>query len=62
MANMSYCRFHNTDLDLRDCIDALEEYSCGCEEISDIEKVCAKNLYKHCKGYIEAYEMSDLAE
>ena len=23
MANMSYCRFHNTRLDLEDCIDAL---------------------------------------
>lgn len=26
MSNMSYCRFHNTVLDLQDCKDALEEY------------------------------------
>jgi len=25
MANMSYCRFQNTALDLADCADALEE-------------------------------------
>ena len=25
MSNMSYCRFHNTELDLIDCNDALEE-------------------------------------
>lgn len=23
MANMSYCRFHNTRLDMEDCLDAL---------------------------------------
>lgn len=23
MANMSYCRFHNTNLDLEDCLEAL---------------------------------------
>ena len=25
MSNMSYCRFHNTNLDLQDCIDYAEE-------------------------------------
>lgn len=24
MANMSYCRFHNTEMDMSDCIEALE--------------------------------------
>ena len=24
MANMSYCRFHNTRLDMDDCLNALE--------------------------------------
>ena len=27
MSNMSYCRFHNTLGDLRDCVDALEQMS-----------------------------------
>lgn len=25
MANMSYCRYHNTSHDLRDCVDAMQE-------------------------------------
>lgn len=25
MANMSHCRFHNTNLDLQDCIDYAEQ-------------------------------------
>lgn len=25
MANMSYCRFHNTASDMRDCLDAMSE-------------------------------------
>lgn len=25
MSNMSYCRFHNTYLDLQDCINSVEE-------------------------------------
>lgn len=25
MANMSYCRFHNTRLDVQDCLEALQE-------------------------------------
>ena len=25
MANMSYCRFNNTSIDLRDCVDAMQE-------------------------------------
>jgi len=24
MSNMSYCRFHNTAMDLQDCVDAIE--------------------------------------
>ena len=26
MANMSYCRFQNTSMDLADCLDALENH------------------------------------
>jgi|21_taG_2_1085346.scaffolds.fasta_scaffold00245_34 endonuclease III-like uncharacterized protein len=35
MSNMSYCRFHNTNLDLQDCIDAIEEMNY--ENIEDVE-------------------------
>ncbi len=32
MANMSYCRFHNTLIDLRDCINALYDRDIESEE------------------------------
>jgi len=28
MANMSYCRFENTVMDIRDCINAIEDGEC----------------------------------
>jgi hypothetical protein len=37
MANMSYCRFHNTAGDLRDCVEAMEEQSFNGEHLSDME-------------------------
>ena len=32
MSNMSYCRFHNTRRDMRDCINALEEMETGFDD------------------------------
>lgn len=42
MANMSYCRFENTLIDLQECITALEDR----EISSDREKRKAKELLK----------------
>ena len=33
MSNMSYCRFSNTSMDLRDCLDAIE-----CGEVDDLSQ------------------------
>ena len=41
MANMSYCRFHNTRLDLEDCIDALRNE----ERLSSDEARAGRNLF-----------------
>lgn len=41
MANMSYCRFHNTNIDLRDCLDAIKSG----EELSDDEMNCCRKLF-----------------
>lgn len=41
MANMSYCRFHNTRLDLEDCIDALRND----ERLSSDEARAGRNLF-----------------
>ena len=41
MANMSYCRFHNTRMDMNDCIEALRRIEDGDEDISKEEaKYC----------------------
>ena len=42
MANMSYCRFHNTNMDLRDCLEALEDGS----ELSTDEFIACKNMFR----------------
>lgn len=42
MANMSYCRFHNTNLDLGDCLDALE---CG-ETLSNNEFIACQDMFR----------------
>src|SRR5882672_3818128 len=49
--NMSYCRFHNTLLDLRDCFYALEELEDrgNSEPLSDEENAAAIGLIKLCK-------------
>ena len=38
MPNMSYCRFENTVMDIRDCINAIEERDT--EELSSYEVNC----------------------
>ena len=36
MGNMSYCRFENTQMDMRDCLNALED-GLDVEELSSYE-------------------------
>lgn len=40
MSNMSYCRFHNTRIDIQECIEALTNRDIS----SDEEKRAAKNM------------------
>lgn len=42
MANMSYCRFRNTKIDLRDCLEALRD-----------EEELSKEEYNACKWMFE---------
>ena len=44
MSNMSYCRFHNTSIDLHDCLGALEDG----EELSKPE-------YESCVGMFNLF-------
>lgn len=41
MANMSYCRFHNTQMDLEDCLDALRDNG----ELSKSEFMKCKQMF-----------------
>lgn len=55
MSNMSYCRFENTDNDLRDCINAIEERMNGDdnEKLSRSEQHALKRLILHATKLIE---------
>lgn len=55
MANMSYCRFENTLLDLRDCLAVLREEGLdGIESRSELE--CAQSLAIVARKIVKAYE------
>lgn len=56
MANMSYCRFHNTSMDMEDCIDAL----CGNEELSDDEFIACKNMFENVLEFFEGYDVCEV--
>lgn len=49
MANMSYCRFHNTKIDLDDCLDALREG----ETLSNEEFKKCKQMFKNIVSFLE---------
>lgn len=49
MANMSYCRFHNTRLDMRDCIEALESG----EELSSGEAEKCVLMFEEIIRYLD---------
>ncbi len=62
MANMSYCRFHNTHIDLRDCLNAIDDR----EQTSEHEREEARNMFEYFLGYccdlgiIDDYDLKPL--
>ena len=60
MANMSYCRFQNTSLDLKDCVEVLQEELDNLDgwdlKQREDEFVAAKRMVSLCKRYVELYE------
>ena len=62
MSNMSYCRFHNTRIDLEDCLDALREE----KRLSEGEAYDGRHLFddflSFCKeqGIIEDYDQDEI--
>ena len=49
MANMSYCRFNNTKIDLDDCLEALQE---GATLSSEEYRKC-KQMFKNFVSFLE---------
>lgn len=46
MPNMSYCRFHNTAQDLRDCLDHVDD------ELSEGEHKARVRMVRHCAHFL----------
>lgn len=63
MGNMHYCRFHNTRMDVNECLDALDER----EQLSPSEADAARQMLKAfvefltAEGVIDEYDSNALA-
>ena len=53
MANMSYCRFHNTRLDMDDCIEALKRAEWDGYKISKAEIKYCKWMFDNIIEYLD---------
>ena len=64
MANMSYCRFHNTLADLNDCESALNAFINDDENTieSAEERRKAKQLIEMCSYIADNYSAEDIDE
>lgn len=60
MAKMRYCRFYNTWIDLRDCLEALLDVG-GCVEAidSDDERSSAESLVLVCREIVNLVDGRD---
>ena len=63
MANMSYCRFHNTYYALRDCLGAVDEaleegqsMKQFLESLSSDEQYAFRRLATYCQDFIYSIE------
>ena len=52
MANMSYCRFENTEIALNECLNALDEAIDGENELSEDEYMACRRLFKTFVNYL----------
>ena len=51
MANMSYCRYENTSLDMQDVVDTLYDSDCG-EDLSQYEQRGLKTVLELAKEIV----------
>lgn len=62
MANMSYCRFHNTRIDMEDCIEALNMAQWEGEPISKSEIEQCKYMFEMIYDYLCSENIIDKYE
>ena len=58
MANMSYCRFQNTRLDMEDCLDALREEKPLSSDEANAGRWMINDILDYCRdnGIIDSYD------
>jgi len=58
MANMSYCRFQNTSIDLQDCIYAMDTVdSVDDLDLSNDEQRAFDRMYQLCQDFVASADM-----
>jgi len=58
MSNMSYCRFENTESDLRDCVEAMEEAATFAElDLSQYELDSYMSMKRLCERFLKQYNV-----
>lgn len=62
MSNMSYCRFHNTRVDLNDCLDAINNEERLSEEEARAGRYLFDDILSFCKeqGIIEDFDQGEI--
>jgi hypothetical protein len=58
MANMSYCRFHNTYWDLKQCVESLQ-WEVGINDLTVNEKDYALKMRELCEQYLKLTEIRE---
>jgi len=61
MSNMSYCRFHNTFWDLKQCVESLQ-YEVDINDLPDVEKNYALKMRDLCEQYLKLTETEEKNE
>jgi hypothetical protein len=58
MANMSYCRFHNTFWDFKKCVESLQ-YEVDINDLTESEKHFALRMRELCEQYLKLTEIKE---
>lgn len=63
MPSMSYCKFENTEIDLSQCVAAMEEASTlGDLDMNEYEKQAFNRMWDLCRQFLAEHERLIAAE